>query len=370
MKLIHIFPYDYKVSGGHSNAILAFMHAQAGAGFDVEGVSPAEDGAVATDRIRYASLKIRYVENGDLNQTVKSCFSEGGKNLVVFYQSDPFVKKCAAMVLQTGNSYMISSGGMLHYRGAIHFIKKFVYLNLFSFSFLRGASAFHFITERERVRARVLLPFVRAPFLLVPNVVDIEEPGSAKPSDRDDGSPFEFIYLGRMDPVTKGLDIAVRAFSKIVAAYNCRLTMAGPDWKNGADTLRKLASKLGCADKVEILGPKYGAEKWAFLSSGDAFLALSRWEAFGIAMMEAMLAGIPVLASCKLNLAGEMRRAGVAYISSLRVSAVARAMRKMIDKQDQIKQMAVRGEQWVRERFSTAAVGEKFRQELAKIVLN
>jgi glycosyltransferase involved in cell wall biosynthesis len=367
MKLIHIFPYDYKVSGGHSNAILAFMHAQAGAGFDVEGVSPAEDGAVATDRIRYASLKIRYVENGDLNQTVKSCFSEGGKNLVVFYQSDPFVKKCAAMVLQTGNSYMISSGGMLHYRGAIHFIKKFVYLNLFSFSFLRGASAFHFITERERVRARVLLPFVRAPFLLVPNVVDIEEAGSAKPSDRDDGSPFEFIYLGRIDPVTKGLDIAVRAFSKIAAAYNCRLTMAGPDWKNGADTLRKLASKLGCADKVEILGPKYGAEKWAFLSSGDAFLALSRWEAFGIAIIEAAATGTPVLASNRLNLVDDMRKNNAAYISSLSVHCVAKAMEQMISDKTRRKEIADNGKKWAETSFSTAAVGEIFRRELAKI---
>ena len=40
MKIIHIFPFSVRASGGHSNAILEFIACQRAAGLDVTGLSP------------------------------------------------------------------------------------------------------------------------------------------------------------------------------------------------------------------------------------------------------------------------------------------------------------------------------------------
>jgi glycosyltransferase involved in cell wall biosynthesis len=62
------------------------------------------------------------------------------------------------------------------------------------------------------------------------------------------------------------------------------------------DATRKSIRNLFCKDRIHFVGPRRDACR--LLSSVDVYAHVSNGEAFGIAVVEAMLAGVPVVASC------------------------------------------------------------------------
>jgi glycosyltransferase involved in cell wall biosynthesis len=105
-----------------------------------------------------------------------------------------------------------------------------------------------------------------------------------------------FMYLGRLDPEQKGLDLLLHAWSEMRNRHDMGLVLIGPDWRGGQSQLRTLARNLGLADCVFFVGRVSGAERWSLLAGADLFVHPSRWEAgVPFAVLEAMLAGKPVL---------------------------------------------------------------------------
>jgi glycosyltransferase involved in cell wall biosynthesis len=59
--------------------------------------------------------------------------------------------------------------------------------------------------------------------------------------------------------------------------------------------LEALARELGVAERLFLLGRLPDVAAW--LRRADVFVHPARWEGFGLAVLEAMLAGLPVVAS-------------------------------------------------------------------------
>lgn len=101
------------------------------------------------------------------------------------------------------------------------------------------------------------------------------------------------IYTGRLDIKTKGLDNLIKAFSRL----------SNPDWKltmvgDGADLqeLKKLASESKAEDRILFPGMvKDNIEEYYLNSS--LFVLPSRWEGFGLSLIEAMSLGLPVIST-------------------------------------------------------------------------
>lgn len=103
------------------------------------------------------------------------------------------------------------------------------------------------------------------------------------------------LYLGRIHPV-KGVSRLVQAWSQIAHAHpDWLLVLAGPDEGGYRDAIEKLISQTGCRDTILFTGPLDDAGKWAALHLSDIFVMPSDFENFGIAIVEAMLAGKPVI---------------------------------------------------------------------------
>jgi glycosyltransferase involved in cell wall biosynthesis len=94
----------------------------------------------------------------------------------------------------------------------------------------------------------------------------------------------------------KALDLLIRAM-KSVAARNpeVKLILVGEGPLRG--DLEALAEKLGLADCIEFHGRKNHMEVIQFLRGCEAFVLPSRFETFGIAIVEAMACGRPVVAA-------------------------------------------------------------------------
>jgi glycosyltransferase involved in cell wall biosynthesis len=100
-----------------------------------------------------------------------------------------------------------------------------------------------------------------------------------------------FAFLGRISP-KKGLDIAIRVAQQvgILLKVAAKLDIADRAWFN--DVISPLVDRGG----VELVGEITAADKAAFLGGALALLHPSRWsEPFGLAAVEAMACGTPVL---------------------------------------------------------------------------
>ena len=106
-------------------------------------------------------------------------------------------------------------------------------------------------------------------------------------------SPPVFGALGRLHEV-KGFDILLRSAARLRdQGVDFRLRIAGDGPELGA--LRALRSELGLNSRVEFCG--WLSNTADFLSGLDLFVVPSRAEAFGLVVVEAMAAGVPVVAS-------------------------------------------------------------------------
>lgn len=125
----------------------------------------------------------------------------------------------------------------------------------------------------------------------IPNFVDTER---FKPAPRDTADPFTIAHVSNFRPLKRAPDV-VRVFQRVAAETGApvRLLLAGegPDLPE----VRRLVHASGLASRVCFLGRQDSVE--AVLRRADLLLLPSASESFGLAALEAMAAGLPVVAT-------------------------------------------------------------------------
>ena len=100
------------------------------------------------------------------------------------------------------------------------------------------------------------------------------------------------LAIGRLI-AQKDHETLLRSFARIRGRHpDARLAILG--WGALEEPTRALARELGLADTVLLPGR---IEPQAWLERADVFAHTPRWEGFGIVLLEAMLAGLPVVAT-------------------------------------------------------------------------
>ena len=106
---------------------------------------------------------------------------------------------------------------------------------------------------------------------------------------------LRLIYMGRLARI-KGLFELLQAVRIVTElGIDARLTIAG-DGEDAA-ALQHYARSLGIASRVTFCGPVFGPDKMNLLSGADLAVLASYQEGLPYAVLEAMAAGIPVLAT-------------------------------------------------------------------------
>lgn len=153
---------------------------------------------------------------------------------------------------------------------------------------------------RRHVIERVGVPAERVELLL--NGVDLAR--YAAPRDRqvarraleiEPGAQVVGV-VGRIAQ-QKGQDTLIRAARQILAhAPNTIFLLAGaPDEQAQLDRLMQLAAAEGVAERVRLLG--YISDMPLVYAALDVLAVPSRWEGFGLILVEAMAAGVPIVAT-------------------------------------------------------------------------
>ncbi|WKK26326.1 glycosyltransferase [Streptomyces olivoreticuli] len=152
---------------------------------------------------------------------------------------------------------------------------------------IAALDAFATVSEADAGHYREALPDARARILSIPNAVPAPV---AEPSD---GTSRTIVSAGRLVAV-KRYDRLVTAFAKVAAErpdWNLRIYGRGP----AKAKLRKQIEELGLYERVTLMGARSPIEtEW---SKGAVAAVASDAESFGMTIVEAMHAGLPVVAT-------------------------------------------------------------------------
>jgi len=144
----------------------------------------------------------------------------------------------------------------------------------------------------SRVAERAAAARIGGAFEIVPNGADVARFGDATPADL--GSGAKLLFVGRLDE-RKGFPVAVDAFGRLAAGRpGLRLIVVGDGPERAATDV--LAPDVRA--RVTMLGTVPNVDLPPFERACDVYLGTSiGGESFGIVLVEAMAAGLPVVAS-------------------------------------------------------------------------
>jgi GalNAc-alpha-(1->4)-GalNAc-alpha-(1->3)-diNAcBac-PP-undecaprenol alpha-1,4-N-acetyl-D-galactosaminyltransferase len=151
-------------------------------------------------------------------------------------------------------------------------------------SYSRAAAV---VVQTESVRAWAERLVGRGRVEVIGNPVDLGVAPTAVERRR------EIVAIGRLVP-QKGFDVLLRAFAEVAGDHpEWRLTICGEGPARGE--LTALAAQLGIADRVAMPGQVHDVRQR--LRDASLFVLSSRFEGFPNALLEAMAAGIAIVAT-------------------------------------------------------------------------
>jgi glycosyltransferase involved in cell wall biosynthesis len=161
------------------------------------------------------------------------------------------------------------------------------------------------------------------------------------------------LSLGRM-VWKKGLDRLIAALPATPAA---RLVLVGDDPEAHATFLLREAQRLGVADRVTVLARHVeGADKEALFAATRAFAMPSLSENFGIAAVEAMRRGAPVLVTPEVGVADLVRKSGGGIVVPGEPAAIARGLDMLLADPAASRAMGAAGRAYVSAHYDWASV--------------
>jgi glycosyltransferase involved in cell wall biosynthesis len=224
----------------------------------------------------------------------------------------------AACLRRAGVPYCVTvHGGLFPAALRRRWLKKALFNAYFERRYLNEAQFIHALSphETEVVRRHG----VRRPIVMVPNGLPPDADMYATQRDALAGEYTwlrgrrVFMFLGRLDPWQKGLDLLLKAFAR-ARLTNAALVIVGPDDRATHRKLSKLAEQLGISADVLFREAAFGQERANLLAAADIFVHPSRWEGVSLSVLAAAAAGKPCLITRAADPLGSLEAARAAIV--------------------------------------------------------
>jgi glycosyltransferase involved in cell wall biosynthesis len=257
---------------------------------------------------------------------------------------------------------MLDSGSIAHQRW-----RKMPAYHLIERNSLESASRLH-ATSAYELRSLAALGFAAKTFEL-PNGFDppLEIPvrGSFRRRINVSSSAPLFTYLGRIHP-TKRLDLLAGAFRRLhTHCPEARLVIAGPDDENYRRKLLILFQPFaGAVIWAGELGPE---DKWGLLHDSTALVMCSDSESFGVTVVEAMAAGVPVVVTrtCPWQV---IARAQCGFWVEQNAAAIFASLDRIVRNPSEAARMGSRGAALARLQYGWSVIGAAMFERYGEIL--
>ena len=119
--------------------------------------------------------------------------------------------------------------------------------------------------------------------------------------------------------------------------------------------------------RVRVLGEVSEQQKWALLEAADVLVNPSPHESFSLSILEAWLAGTPVLANGRTAPLAEHCAASGGGLTYTGLADFAAALRRLLADAEAGRRLAEAGGDYVRRRYSWPAVRRRYEALLARL---
>ena len=343
MRVLHVLPSLSPSRGGPSAAMRSLAAALVKAGCDVDVASTDDqapgfrDGqsknALKEDGVVYRYFRKQlgfYTVSFPLTSWVRAHASD--YDVIHTHYLFTHTSVAAARIAERqGVPYVVRPVGSLNTWGMT---RRRPLMKKISFSALerrvvRNAAAIHLTSHQELLETSQVAAIPQA--VIIPNPVELPA------GDRPDGSWSDRIdsvtagnrivlFLSRIDAM-KGLDLLIPAFaSRLDREPQTLLMIAGAGSPRLVRSLKVLTKELGIEANVYWAGFVDDAQKGYLLRKSDVFVLPSRSESFGIAAIEALGVGLPVVVTAGVGVQEEIASAGAGLVSGATSAELADAM--------------------------------------------
>lgn len=247
-------------------------------------------------------------------------------------------------------------------------LKKNIFMRVVGERILRNASAVRVMSNVERAGLAYFSHECMGKVHVIPNGIDLAEIDSwlsadfsGKVCDSLKNKRY-ILFLGRIHPI-KGLDRLLQAFSILSASEKeIQLVLAGPDSYGYKSQLSAMARQLGIESRVVFPGLLSAQEKLQVLKNALAFVLPSYSESFGMAVVEAMACGVPVLISSGVGISAEILDAGAGLVVNGAPQEISVALHSLISNTELSRKCSLCGRKLVEEKFEVGTVAKSMAQ--------
>jgi glycosyltransferase involved in cell wall biosynthesis len=164
------------------------------------------------------------------------------------------------------------------------------------------------------------------------------------------------LFLSRIHPI-KGIPRLLEALARLPdLAGPWLLVIAGPDERDHLREVRRRVRDLGLEWAIRFPGPLYGEDKRDAFAAAELFILPSESENFGIVVVEALGAGVPVLTTRGAPWA-ELEPFGCGWHVDPTADAIAEALRDALQRSpEDLAAMGRRGRPLVADRYTWSRV--------------
>ena len=204
------------------------------------------------------------------------------------------------------------------------------------------------VSEEARDSVRALIGERSRGFRRIPNAVDVAR---FEPRERNARRKGAILFLGRHEH-RKGLGVLLEAFSKLGPGFTLSIIGSGPE-------TAKLTIKYPPSDTLHWLGQVSIKEMVHLMHESEIFVAPSLGgESFGVILLEAMAAEVPVICSDISGYRLAAENAAV-FVEPGNATNLARAIRELSDDEAAQNELAHRGHRRSRE-FNFSVAGKRY----------
>ena len=239
---------------------------------------------------------------------------------------------------------------------------------------MKRAVAIHYTTDDEKNK---IADFTNldSKSLVIPCGIDLTQYNQLpKPGDFKIKYPIledkkYILFLGRIN-AKKGLDLLIESFSKLALDDNkLFLVIAGGD-DGYRNTIENRIRELNLLQRVLFTGMLSGNDKLAAYVDAEAFVLSSYSENFGMAVVEAMACGTPVVISNKVGIYKDIQEAKGGLVCNLAVNDFYIAIKKLLYNPNLCSEFSTNAKKIVKEKYDISRVADSMIKAYKKVINN
>ncbi|MEM9542669.1 MAG: glycosyltransferase [Cyanobacteria bacterium P01_E01_bin.42] len=250
-------------------------------------------------------------------------------------------------------------------------VKKSIYSFLWEKTNLNHAAAIHCATDQEVNDVQKY--GISAPTFIAPlGVSQMTCKPDAKVKVRKlfckipQSTPI-ILFLSRIHP-KKRIDFLIQVLHHLKNKYEFHLIIAGMGNENYVKNIKMQVSELKLQKHVTFVSFIQGQQKELLLQGSDIFALPSFGENFGIAVAEAMLAGLPIVITPEVQISSDFQNEEVGFIIPGKIQIWVETIKKLLESGDMRKRMGERGKIFAASHYRWEITGERLTSLYSQIL--